>query len=219
MKTREEKVKAAEVALNALNLNATTQADRARLSAVRIGLIALDEEQAALKDRIDRLRAALKEHEPKPVWRECLCLKIAKSDRPCIICEARAQWLEDRGLPPRLTGAENDFLLRQLKSDPYFNAMLNPAFPKLTSAGLLGGARVGWETDPVFQRAVMGKAGQPVCSTCNDTHMMPLGERSVPCTRCPSPCQKCRVGGIGAYCEKTPCPCTCHRQPLRRKGR
>jgi hypothetical protein len=49
-----------------------------------------------------------------------------------------------------------------------------------------------------------------VCSTCNDTHLMPLGDDEVMCTRCPRPCQKCRVGGNGAYCSTTPCACDCH---------
>lgn len=57
----------------------------------------------------------------------------------------------------------------------------------------------------------------PVCTTCNDTHQMPLGEdddrRMVMCTRCPKPCQRCRAGGNGPYCERTPCSCVCHAQP------
>ena len=51
----------------------------------------------------------------------------------------------------------------------------------------------------------------PVCKTCNDTHTMMLDERQVMCTRCPTPCQKCRQGGMGPYCENTPCSCECHR--------
>lgn len=49
-----------------------------------------------------------------------------------------------------------------------------------------------------------------VCSTCNDTHLMPYGEDRVMCTRCPVPCQECRAGGTGAFCGKTPCECQCH---------
>ncbi len=54
-----------------------------------------------------------------------------------------------------------------------------------------------------------------VCTTCNDTHIMVMGEggydeREVMCTRCPVPCQKCRAGGNGAFCERTPCSCACH---------
>jgi hypothetical protein len=56
-------------------------------------------------------------------------------------------------------------------------------------------------------------ATPPVCSTCNDTHRMTLGERlgHVPCTHCPRPCRAC-AGDNGrlAYCAKTPCPCACH---------
>lgn len=51
---------------------------------------------------------------------------------------------------------------------------------------------------------------KPVCSTCSDTHKMSLEEREVMCTSCPTPCQKCRSNGTGAYCSSTPCSCTCH---------
>jgi hypothetical protein len=54
------------------------------------------------------------------------------------------------------------------------------------------------------------REGGRVCSTCNDTHLMSLGDDEVMCTRCPRPCQKCRVGGNGAYCSTTPCACDCH---------
>jgi hypothetical protein len=51
-----------------------------------------------------------------------------------------------------------------------------------------------------------------VCLACNDTHLMWLAslERDVPCTHCPVPCHQCRLRGIGAYCAKTPCVCSCH---------
>ena len=52
----------------------------------------------------------------------------------------------------------------------------------------------------------------PVCATCEDTHHMALGEREVPCTRCPRPCQTCRLEGKGAYCTTTPCGCACHAE-------
>lgn len=48
------------------------------------------------------------------------------------------------------------------------------------------------------------------CETCNDTHSMSLRGSLVPCTRCPTPCQECRINGRGAYCAKTPCACACH---------
>jgi hypothetical protein len=47
-----------------------------------------------------------------------------------------------------------------------------------------------------------------VCTTCNDTHIMNI--QGWMCTRCPKPCQECRFGGYGAFCETTPCPCSCH---------
>jgi hypothetical protein len=52
----------------------------------------------------------------------------------------------------------------------------------------------------------------PVCATCNDTHSMTLGEREVMCTRCPTPCEKCRSRPPpGPYCQTTPCDCPCHK--------
>lgn len=61
----------------------------------------------------------------------------------------------------------------------------------------------------------------PVCDVCNDSHMMTLEDQGdVMCTRCPVPCQKCRVGGRGPYCENTPCGCNCHyyNKTLRAKA-
>ncbi len=49
-----------------------------------------------------------------------------------------------------------------------------------------------------------------ICETCNDTHIMALGERVVPCTRCPLPCSDCRAFGTGAYCADVACECGCH---------
>lgn len=53
-----------------------------------------------------------------------------------------------------------------------------------------------------------------VCSSCNDTHVMALGERDLMCTRCPTPCEACRgrtmFGVPTAYCASTPCSCSCH---------
>lgn len=61
----------------------------------------------------------------------------------------------------------------------------------------------------------MGAAvSDPICKQCNDTHRMELNESEVGCTACPSPCQRCRTGGNGAYCTVTPCACTCHRNGL-----
>lgn len=54
----------------------------------------------------------------------------------------------------------------------------------------------------------------PVCTTCNDTHVMTLGEGTALCTRCPTPCEACRSRGPGRaggpYCATTPCACPCH---------
>ena len=59
-----------------------------------------------------------------------------------------------------------------------------------------------------------GKTTQ-TCERCGDTHVMTLHregheDREVMCTSCPTPCQKCRQGGTGPYCETTPCGCECH---------
>lgn len=50
---------------------------------------------------------------------------------------------------------------------------------------------------------------KPVCSKCNDTHVM-NDEHHWACTFCPVPCQSCRAHGTGAFCENTPCGCACH---------
>jgi hypothetical protein len=102
-KNPKDVVKIAENALRELELNADTNAAKTRFARVWAGLRALDDEQARLKDQqatIDRMRAALKLHgETPPTWGECVCDEIDKADRPCVVCEARADWYEDRGLP------------------------------------------------------------------------------------------------------------------------
>ena len=59
---------------------------------------------------------------------------------------------------------------------------------------------------------------RPVCSRCEDTHRVwsSAREQYEMCTSCPTPCQECRSG---AYCQKTPCACGCHRKkpPARTK--
>lgn len=53
----------------------------------------------------------------------------------------------------------------------------------------------------------------PVCSQCNDTHWVETEYGKRMCQYCPIPCQKCRVGGNGPFCETTPCSCECHKEP------
>ncbi len=55
----------------------------------------------------------------------------------------------------------------------------------------------------------------PVCHICDDSHRMDLGGTTVMCTWCPVPCQECRHGGTGPYCENTPCLCECHNKALK----
>jgi hypothetical protein len=53
----------------------------------------------------------------------------------------------------------------------------------------------------------------PVCSNCNDTHWVSVEDGpDQMCTRCPTPCQRCRAGGTGSYCATTPCDCECHQK-------
>lgn len=49
-----------------------------------------------------------------------------------------------------------------------------------------------------------------ICDVCNDTHRNPGPTGSLLCVYCPVPCQRCRQGGRGPYCETTPCACACH---------
>lgn len=66
---------------------------------------------------------------------------------------------------------------------------------------------------PHTPAAPSGEA-QPVCRRCDDLHVMETADgRSLMCVYCPRPCEKCRAGGNGAYCEQTPCGCACHRKP------
>lgn len=72
----------------------------------------------------------------------------------------------------------------------------------------------------------MDAATKPICSTCNDTHTMTLHgpngdvlrDREVPCTYCPTPCERCRQH-LGAFCATTPCPCVCHADSYEYRGR
>lgn len=67
----------------------------------------------------------------------------------------------------------------------------------------------------------MAKAKKkPVCDVCKDTHQMvrtkDCGDQyEVMCASCPVPCQECRQGGNGPYCETTPCACACHARDWR----
>lgn len=47
----------------------------------------------------------------------------------------------------------------------------------------------------------------PICSRCKDTHRVYYDKREIMCTRCPLPCEQCK---LGVYCDVTPCLCTCH---------
>lgn len=74
-------------------------------------------------------------------------------------------------------------------------------------------ALFGNPSSPVVQ-----ESAKPVCSVCNDTHRVSFvdedrGEdRTWMCTSCPVPCRQCaNGGGRGPFCEKTPCPCECHK--------
>jgi hypothetical protein len=53
------KAQRAERALDALSLGVTTQADKARIVTVQIGLVALDEEQSNLKATIEGLLVSI----------------------------------------------------------------------------------------------------------------------------------------------------------------
>lgn len=65
-------------------------------------------------------------------------------------------------------------------------------------------------TYEIFRRVTAPSSPAVVCETCNDTHSMELRGMVVMCTKCPTPCQQCRSGGNGPFCETTPCACKCH---------
>lgn len=61
-----------------------------------------------------------------------------------------------------------------------------------------------------------------ICTHCNDTHRITRTrdgheDQVVMCTWCPTPCQECRAGRTGAFCETTPCPCACHSSSFQYK--
>lgn len=60
------------------------------------------------------------------------------------------------------------------------------------------------------QREIKCALPDVVCYQCFDAHISDRGGTLVNCSSCPVPCQKCRQGGVGAYCEETPCKCECH---------
>ena len=67
---------------------------------------------------------------------------------------------------------------------------------------------------PSVTLAALERFEAAVCSRCDDTHRMDMNGTTFMCTHCPLPCQKCRQGGTGAYCESTPCSCVCHQVSL-----
>jgi hypothetical protein len=63
----------------------------------------------------------------------------------------------------------------------------------------------------------MTETKTPVCSHCDDTHWVEVEDNGPQmCQRCPLPCEKCRYG---AYCETTPCPCSCHKHVSAEESR
>ena len=66
------------------------------------------------------------------------------------------------------------------------------------------------ERDGLLAAAAAARGERPACDVCADTHQMTRGDAEVMCTFCPRPCQSCRAGGNGPYCEHTPCSCGCH---------
>lgn len=57
----------------------------------------------------------------------------------------------------------------------------------------------------------LGRQVRVVCARCEDTHWVDVDHGRWMCTSCPRPCQKCRAGGVGAFCGTTPCACECHQ--------
>lgn len=126
------------------------------------------------------------------------------------LVDAVAAFLIDRGLeaPERahelaadLTRNVLEVMLRDVSA---FVAAEVARLPSLRSPGELE-ALMGHTCHDVVPRVM--------CETCNDSHRMSLGDRTVPCTRCPLPCIECGAGA--AYCRATPCACACHHKEIR----
>ncbi len=105
--------------------------------------------------------------------------------------------------------------LRALRSDGASLAIAMSRLAEITSADDQRAFRAAVDArteNPWVETApgILEPRNQVVCETCNDTHRMDLSGAVVNCTRCPVPCQTCRRGGNGAYCEHTPCSCACH---------
>lgn len=48
------------------------------------------------------------------------------------------------------------------------------------------------------------------CYRCSGTRRMSFNGRSVPCSACVTPCEKCLAGPGSSFCAWVPCPCECH---------
>jgi len=68
--------------------------------------------------------------------------------------------------------------------------------------------------DLPFGSFIPSHGDQHQCHWCQDTRLMFHSqlERYVNCTFCPSPCDSCRQGVAGLYCESLWCDCDCHKE-------
>jgi hypothetical protein len=118
--------------------------------------------------------------------------------------------VRERQITARLTKQMEDtaLLLDQQREDREANDRIHSAFASAVPV-ICDGVTV----EDLNHRldAELAANPDPVCSTCKDTHSMPLNGTEVMCTRCPVPCERCRrQDPQGPYCATTPCACGCH---------
>lgn len=187
----EKDVEAHAITEAALSVLAEVTAARAEVATVRAELAERARERDAIRSELDELRAAVNAD-------EAMAIAAAEHGR---------------------VGAEMGAALA-VAVDALTNVDAHMASERVPAAERLSRAfGLPW---PPFPDAVEDEEEDEspaetatraaLCTTCNDTHLMYLSrlERDVPCTFCPVPCQNCRQGGNGPYCQTTPCGCGCH---------
>lgn len=113
------------------------------------------------------------------------------------------------GTPPLDPNAKIGPCLAPLQpATPGLDAWMRCAQQQLQPINNRVGPGFGKPLDPTYLRTMA-----LVCRRCGDTHTAFNAHtgRTMMCTACPVPCDKCRKDGNGPYCATTPCTCDCHK--------